>query len=493
MFLQDHASSSIPTSGNIISLEDRYSAVFMSLRRGPISTQAKAWVHALFDTIVLPAGKISDKPSSHEKARVAIGALMADLMDCQGGRKDGGPPLCGSRGMSRRHYPAAILGFGFDIFVQVVAALKDAGLLVTAIGQPRWTTWSNPQGQDVTSTKGLVTRFRLTEAAVESAEAHGIPVRDWGAHWGQSGANAIPAAISEPLVVLRGQKVRDGAKKPSAPDLPVDLTDPEVAKFHTDLQELNAFLGRQTISGFAFAGIRRIWNDGDVPGLKWRRGGRFASLPGGDAYEAMSAERRLKRIRINDQAVAEVDIRACHLTLLYGFLGAEMLGDQDPYAVDGLPRAIVKGWVSQAIGLGRTDFTRWSADAKGRYVSCNAGRSLSTDFKTRDVGSRVIHHHHVLEHLKAGKLDSVGLMFHEAEVLAFAMRQLRLEDIPALPIHDGLIVPVRDVAAVKAAMTQAFKSIIHNVTGIIPTVSPNLTIAMAPDHAENNDVRLGAR
>lgn len=480
MFSQDHASSSILTSGNIISLEDRYSANFMSLRRGPISTEAKAWVQALLDTIVLPAGKISDKPSSHEKALVAIGALMADLMDCQGGRKDGGPPLCGSRGMSRRHYPAAILGFGFDIFVQVVAALKDAGLLVTAIGQPRWTTWSNPQGQDVTSTKGLVTRFRLTEAAVEGAEVHGVPVRDWEAHWGQSGATAVPAASSEPLVVLRGRKVRDGAKKPSAPDLPVDLTDPVVASFHADLQELNAFLGRQTITGFAFAGIRRIWNDGDVPGSEWRRGGRFASLPGGDAYEAMSAERRLKRIRINDRPIAEVDIRACHLTLLYGLLGAEMLGDQDPYAVDDLPRAIVKDWVSQAIGLGRTDFTRWSAAAKAKYESSNPGRSLRADFKLSYIGTRIVCRHRVLERLKPGELDSVGLMFHEAEVLSCAMRRLRLQGIPALPIHDGLITPISDVEAAKGAMAQAFGSRIWNATGTPSTVSPAFTITVAP-------------
>lgn len=479
MFSQDQASSSILTSGNIISLEDRYSANFMSLRRGPISKEAKAWVQALLDTIVLPAGKISDKPSSHEKALVAIGALMADLMDCQGGRKDGGPPLCGSRGMSRRHYPAAILGFGYDIFVQVVAALKDAGLLVTAIGQPRWTTWSNPQGQDVTSTKGLVTRFRLTEAAVEGAEVYGVPVRDWEAHWGQSGATAVPAASSEPLVVLRGRKVRDGTKKPSAPDLPVDLTDPAVAKIHTDLQELNAFLKRQTISGFAFAGIRRIWNDGDVPGLEWRRGGRFASLPGGNAYETMSAERRLKRIRINDRPVAEVDIRACHLTLLYGLLGAEMLGGQDPYAVDGLPRAIVKGWVSQAIGLGRTDFTRWSADAKARYLSSNPHRSLSADFKARDVGARVVCRHRVLERVKPGELDSVGLMFHEAEVLSRAMRQLRLQNIPALPIHDGLIVPTRYVEAARTAMVQAVGDHLEEVTGRAPSISLVFTVATA--------------
>lgn len=462
-----------------ITFEDSEAAVFLALRAQPVSDAARDWVRHLLDALVLPSGKIVDKPSSHFKAFKAIGALMADLLDLQNGRKDGGPALCGSRGMSPKHYPSKDLGFGYDIFVPVVEALKDAGFLIVADGKPRWSTWAGSDGADVISTKGRVTRFRLTRKAVESATALGVIEGDWESHWRQTATSGAPVAIHEPLVVLHGQRVRVGARKLDAPDLPVDLTQRDVARFEADLQDLNAFLRQQDISGFAFAGLRRIWNNGDLPGFAWQWGGRFASLPGGNAYETMSAERRLKRIRINGSPVAEVDIRACHLTLLYGLLREPLNPDQDPYAIAGLPRDVVKAWVGQAIGGGRTDFARWSPRAKEKYAEVTDGRSLSADFKARDVGAQVLGRHAVLKRLKADELDSVSIMFHEAEVLASAIHHLRLQGLPALPIHDGLIVPVADVGAAKGAMAMAFAARLREVTGGTPTSSPGFKVDMA--------------
>lgn len=470
-----------------ISFDESEAAVFLALRAQPVSDAARGWVRHLFDTLLLPTGKIVDKPSSHLKALTAIGALTADLLDLQGGRKDGGPALCGSHGMSPKHFPSKVLGFGYDVFLPVVAALRDAGFLIVAEGKPRWSTWAGADGADVISTKGRVTRFRLTRKAVDSATAHGVTGGDWESHWRQKATSGAPVAVHEPLVVLHGQRVRNGAKKLDAPNLPVDPTHHDVARFEQDLQNLNAFLGRQVISGFAFAGLRRIWNNGDVPGFAWQWGGRFASLPGGNAYETMSAQRRLKRIRINGSAVAEVDIRACHLTLLYGLLGVPLSPDQDPYAVDGLPRDVVKAWVGQAIGASRTDFARWSPRAKAKYAEATGGRSLTVDFTVRDVGLGVLGRHRVLGRLKAGELDSLTLMFHEAEVLSSAMHELRLQDLPALPIHDGLIVPIGDVEAAKVAMATAFAARLREVTGGAPTSSPGFKVDKALGMNENDD------
>ncbi|OWK31781.1 hypothetical protein SPMU_00990 [Sphingomonas mucosissima] len=412
---------------------------------------------------------------------------MADLLDLQGGRKEGGLPLCGSHGMSPRDFPSQALGFGYDIFCPVVEALSAAGFLTMAQGKPRWSTWTGQGGADVISTRGRVTRFRLTCRALESAEAHGIAVADWQRHWGRTEPSVPLVPAKAPRIVLHGKRVRQGAKKPPAPNLPVDMAHPAVRRFSEDLEALNDYLTRQSISGFAFAGLRRIWNNGDQPGFAWQWGGRYASLPGGDAYENMSAERRLERIRINGSAVAEVDIRACHLTLLYGLLSEPLDAERDPYEVEGLPRVVVKAWVGQALGASKVDFIRWSKEAKDKYSAAFPARHLSSDFKARDFGRLVLKVHPVLERLDEGELDSVSLMFHEAEVLSSAMLQLRLGDVAALPIHDGLIVGLEHARAARTAMAVAFAERLRTLTDSEPTALPAFKVDTAVAMHKNDD------
>ena len=71
----------------------------------------------------------------------------------------------------------------------------------------------------------------------------------------------------------------------------------------------------------AFPGLRRIFNNGEVPDYAWDKGGRYYSLPGGHYYETWSADKRRSAIKINGEAVEEADLRASHLTLLHALMG----------------------------------------------------------------------------------------------------------------------------------------------------------------------------
>lgn len=90
-----------------------------------------------------------------------------------------------------------------------------------------------------------------------------------------------------------------------------------------ELEELNAYLETVLIEGFAFSGLRRIFNNGDQPGFAWQWGGRFYSVPGGDDYMRWKGGKaaRADAIRLQGERVGEVDLSASHLTVLYGLLG----------------------------------------------------------------------------------------------------------------------------------------------------------------------------
>ena len=62
-----------------------------------------------------------------------------------------------------------------------------------------------------------------------------------------------------------------------------------------------------------------------------------------------------------------------------------------------------------------------------------------------------------LYELPEDNLDSVDLAWHEAEIMRHSMRLLRDQNIPSLPVHDCLIVPVSKVEEAAAALTKGFQ------------------------------------
>ncbi|MFC3214194.1 hypothetical protein [Novosphingobium panipatense] len=364
----------------------------IALLGGPVSPAAVALVERLVENIFAS----EKRPTSVQKGRQAIGALMADLLDLHRGHSDDRHPWPGAHGMSPKDFPSKTLGFGHGIFLNVITKLEAAGLLTITVGQPRF---RKAFGQ-VHNFNGQVTTFQLTPALVSLAASFGVELNAWKEHWAGAFGSPVAAPADEDRLVLRNRKVRVLGKKLAAEDTPFDKQAPGPAAILAGIDRLNRNLLRHDIGGITFPGLRRIFSDGDQPDFAWNRGGRYYSLPGGHRYEAMSAERRLERITFDGERVGEADIRASHLTLLHALLDRPLDLSSDPYAVDGVDRTLVKWWCTQAIGSSNPEPRQWATDKKATYAAQNGGRQLQADFPIARVGEAVVGRHPCWQNLR---------------------------------------------------------------------------------------------
>lgn len=448
---------------------------------GPLSSAAEGLVQHLLEAIILPAAERVDehgvfrkvRPSSSNKLRIATGALLADLFDFHRGAKGGSRPRRCYRGMSKSNFSKDDLGFGHGIFKDATGPLIECGLLTSTTGSVFWTK-RDGSFKVVSVSK---TCFGLTEAMVNLGAEHGVAPSDWGSHWTRFTEGRAHPTSTAPRLVLRKERRREGHRKTDAQDHPFDATHPAPQVILRDTERLNEYLRSQRISGLAFAGLRRIFSNGNTDGTAWNKGGRYYSLPGGHRYEAWGADRRCESIRLNGEEVVEVDLRASHLTLLHGLLMMPFDADDDPYAIDDWPRPVVKEWVAQALGASNPRPFQWSDDAEDSYEDERPGRWMGGEFPIREVGASIVRRHPAFVDLKTCGLDTLDLQYHEAEILRSAMETLMLEgDIPVLPIHDALIVPRSQAEAAIEVLKGAFVNHVEGVTGHPSLATPKVTL-----------------
>lgn len=452
----------------------REDACPIALLGGPRSPAAHRLIQTLIDDVVVPYRLTlghSKKPgeATISKVRTAVEALLADLFSLARARASSGLHVAGAHGMSRSNFSSkGHLGFGYDIFSQVVRALEGEGLLTRRIGYPKWEA---PRGERT----GTATCFSLTAKMIDLADAHEVLLDHWSDHW--TSKTSRGAITSGPLVSLRAKRETIRGEKQSAKSLPVDWSNPKVQAINGQMERINAFLQAEQIDGVAFAGLRRLFNNGDQDDFDWNKGGRFYSARGGQAYEFWPARYRQDLITINGELVTEVDLRASHLTLLHALRGEAFDPTDDPYKTDEFPRIIVKLWVAQAIGSANPRPKQWSRKSKADYEKERPGCWLQEDFPIREVGSVATIKHPLLVDLRNLGLSTMDLQFHEAEVLRLAMEKLMFQcGLPVLPIHDALIVPRPHTELAEGCLKAAFEDYIEEVTGKPCLVVPNVTL-----------------
>ncbi|BDW83720.1 hypothetical protein MACH24_31580 [Erythrobacter sp. Dej080120_24] len=397
---------------------------------------------------------------------------MADLFDLQSVGSDGRQVPAGLHGASKGSFNKERLGFAYDIFINVRDALRAAGLLLVSTGKPRW----HPAFDNFLVRGGDATTYKLTDTAISLAVSFGISSADWSVHWRRTGEQPIKTVVDVPRLVLRKKSGRVAGKKKDVEDWPFSPDEPKVRSILTGIDQLNDFLAEQAVDGFAFLGLRRIFNNGDQADFDWNKGGRYYSLPGGHLYEAWGADKRRATIRLNGEAVEEVDLRASHLTLVHALQQRPFDPHDDPYAIPGWPRAVVKAWVSQAIGASNPRPRQWSKAAQADYEAERPGRFLSDEFPISEIGASVTSRHPLLVDLKTCGFGTLDLQYHEAEILRLAMEDLMLKrGIAVLPMHDAIIAPRSKLGEARDALLQAFADQVEGVTGHPSLVAPKVT------------------
>ncbi len=417
----------------------------------------------------LPEGQ-QIRPSSVSKYQMVLGALLADLikLDLKG--------LCGSHGMAKSDFPQG-RGFGHSVFVTVKDALIRNGLLQQYEGTQQFNNFENLHtgAAVIISSSGWVSRFRLSDRALEAiAEVLG-PDGEWKEHW-QRRVFKGPANLSkEPAVTLRAKAVGPSYNRTKGRRMLADPKDPKVASMTAEIEEHNQFLLTHGVGGFAFEGLRRHFLNGDQGGFDWRCHGRFYAKRKTQGAERMTPSDRLQHIVLADQKVGEVDLRASQLTLLCALTGSKLIAGNDPYKIKGLDRELVKHWLTKTLGRGDAEGKRWTDKAKEYYSGVKPDGNLSKDHSFSSYSDAILSHYPILDQLGSEGIPGVlELQFFESEVIRGAMAKLRHQDIPSLPVHDSLIVPVGAMQVAEEALKEAFLECVELVSGKASSIIPSI-------------------
>lgn len=410
-------------------VKGRGDARYLNLQMESASKEAMALVRWIAEeTWSRVPSKRTNASRSHI---VATAAFVADLLKAAEFDRSCFRPMGRSSFTGER--------IGYRAFKKVVDGARAAKLITVVEGSGGGTL------------VGEATRFRPTSALLKLAESFGIEAAEWQRHFRSI---PRPAKIAEPLVLkssskLIGRSKRDGIR------MSFDATETKPMELARQVDEINAFIaGVQIEPDSEHYAFHRIFNEGDVPGLEWNKGGRLYSM--GDSYQQRKAEQRAK-MRLNGEPVVEIDICASHLTILHAKLGVPLSRNSpDPYEHPSLPRHVVKTWVTMTLGYDRFH-SRWSSDAIKDYREKHGG-TLGKDYPIKEVREEVLKMIPLLKDWGNCSIRWGDLQFIESCAVVDTVHQLATEyGVPALPVHDSIIVPVSKEEMARSVLTANFK------------------------------------
>jgi hypothetical protein len=408
--------SPVKSSPIELSKVPRSRGVYMDLHSEPVSKEAVSFVEALALQLRATCHASTKLTSAYKRA---TGAVVADLLRVAG---------AGDGFLYRKVSPDDFtgIGVGYHSFTAVIKALVTRGHLEKVKGVH---FSASDDG------RGGASRFRALPTLLSLAEQHGIPATDWGAHFQRL---PRPSSVKEPLVLKSSTSLVKGKKVGGTP-IPIDYSNPRAERLAKQVNEINAFFSTQHIDPDKHFAFRRVFNQGNLPDFNWNKGGRLISV--NNSYQQMKAVER-QHIKLNGEQTVEIDIRASHLTILHAKLGIPLSPHKDPYQIPGIPRDIVKGWVTMTLGYDRFQ-TRWSRENRDRYFN-STGRVLQNDYPIKKVRDVILKFIPALKSWNTCSIRWGDLQYIESQIVIHTMYDLAcVYGTPALPVHDSLIVPER--------------------------------------------------
>jgi hypothetical protein len=317
----------------------------------------------------------------------------------------------------------------YRVFKFVSGYLIEEGYLIRVEGE-----WS----------EGMASTFYITEKMVEWCRDNEIAPRDFGL------TNLVRAKYKSTR--LKGKKIQG---EPVA-DISTSADYQDQVRI---VSNINHYLSKHTLST-PFVGLFRSFSNYKDDEKKLTDGGRLYAE--GGSYQSLNSEQRLA-LKIDGECVAEVDIKASHLTLMYFVARTldnsirELDPDKDPYHIEGIPRPIVKQWIV-AYSAKLKPLTRWSEEATEKLSE--QGFDV-IDYEVEVVGKAVASKYPFIHTLPSTAVNWGYLQRREADALIATMRRLAHEyDVPSYPVHDSLIVKQSDIFLVTRVMKESFSSII---------------------------------
>jgi hypothetical protein len=413
-------------------------ARFMGLSTLPSSKVAHKLCNVVTDHILKHESRVRARRAKDQaNFEHAVGLIMGDLLAAAVSDEAG----WAYRSVSKKSFTDSnIKG---DTFNTIMDSLGALGYLDKVLGGNLKSIFAT--GPSNSFNPGMATRFKATKALLSVCQDSGFELAAIKEHFKRR------PSLQE--IRLKGTSSRVQRVKISAKPMRFEQTDVTRA-IRERLLAANTFLVGQSYQGMDFYGLRRIFNEGDHPSFNWNLGGRLYGV-GEDNYQMLKKAKRLD-IKINGEAVVELDINASYLRILHGLRRYPLPPLKDIYAIKGgVDRALIKAWVSST--LGHTSFHRsWSPGVMSELKK--AGVRVGRDASYPNLQPKVLAHFPVLSDWPEGKVRWSHLMYEEAEAMMSTMEGLRLEGVAALPVHDSLIVPKSKGLLAMRIMKETFES-----------------------------------
>jgi len=409
----------------------------MKLNWMPSSDEAKSMIQALAIDLYHAVGNIR-RPTN--KACAAIAAMVRDLLK---GHSYKPSKPCG------RYMTPASFNFqhvGYKAFTGAKAKMEKAGYITVEVG-----VWWRVANDGL----GKVTTIWPTSKLIEFALGYGITPANRSVHFAK---HPRPEGIWNPIRVARERKWIGGKKGPRVL-MKIDPTHPVFMVEAKRTNDFNAYWSKQTLTPDNHHAFYRSFSNGDVEGFNFDRGGRLCSENGG--YQSMSPEHRLAQ-RINGSPVTEIDITSCHTRIFCPLMGHPISPDVDPYSLTPFPRDVAKAYAAMLMGRNTTNGD-WADKAKDNLLK-KKGIDLSR-YPIGEVRAAVFEAIPPLAEWDSSPYRWDRLQNIESNIIFDAVEELAFSyDVPALPVHDSIIVPVEHQQIAMEVLSASFKG--H--TGVLP-------------------------
>lgn len=323
-----------------------------------------------------------------------------------------------------------------ESFNGVRNAMRDGGMLEVRTGR-----------------RGVATTIRPTDAFVQHLDSQAADLAD-----------TVMEAGAELIILSRKTKVagqgRNGASTYINRQLVPYSDDAATMAMRADMVTINVQLAEADLA---------FLDDGQTPRVNV--GNRFLQrhfnlLPGQDAprfdqggrlfgafWSNLAGERRRASLRIDGEAIAEVDFNAMFTRLAYARLGQELDADGDPYTPIAEELGASRGAIKQAVNaffFETKPFNNWPDDM---------GKEMrEAGLKVKDVTTGVLRHLPALRPLLWSG-EGYGFMRTESDILIGGMKRIAAmgggkQGLSALPLHDAVLVARRNAVAVKQVLEE---------------------------------------
>lgn len=433
----------------------------------PSSPESKALIERLVDIVKPEVGKKGKLSPRYTNAlELTLPMLLKAAGEDEGGYVYRSTATSGFTAGLPGNETATGITVGHEPFKRVVDDLARAGFLEVITGH-----------KECTALTGVATRFKATPKLIGLAIVQNVFPESWHLHFT---AAPRPVKVPNPVMLKASSKEKewryDNDKKKGKMvkqqgiSLPVDYGLPYVATYAEEINRLNRFMARQDIQpAHLFHSFYRVFGEGDKDGADYSKGGRIYVYGIGKGYQNVRKHIR-RRMTINGEAIAEVDLRASYLTILHRRLGYS-LPSTDPYTMPDLPRHIVKIWVSANLGNGKL-LTKWPDELVKKYKEdSESGKGdLKAEYPIKQTGQTIMKHLLIMKEWSENPIGWGDLQFTESTVVMTAINKLAfVHGVPALPLHDALMVAESQAELAAQCLWESF----HEHVGIHPYISIN--------------------